>query len=259
MDNTEDVKRILKGSPWIVRNVWMIVHPWDRKVSIKDLNFSLVPLWIQLWGLPIHCKTATIGKSIGEQPGEVMDSAVYELADKAKFVNIKILFNISDPIRAGLFIGNKVDGVNWIDFRFENLPMFCFKCGLIDHIEDNCINTQEEEDTIEVETVNPRGAWLGSNNYGRRVVEKKEKTFRSDPRKSLSGGLFSPVPKELSDIMAKLNMDSESQEDSATDQYHNVLNQKHQYETEAAKSKQENNLKRKTAAATGITLSFEYP
>lgn len=211
MEKEEDIHRILKGSPWIVRNVWLVVHPWDRQVSPSSMNFAKVPLWIQLWGLPVHCKTATMGKALGSQLGEVLDSAVYELSDKATFVKIKVLFEVCNPIRAGMYIGNEVDGVTWIDFRFENLPMFCFHCGLVGHIEENCLDKQNDIETSDVGTVNPRGAWLRSNSYGRRVIEKKEKTFRSNHRKSLSGGQFSPVPKGLSDMMAKLRMNSETQ------------------------------------------------
>jgi hypothetical protein len=51
---------------------------------------------------------------------------VYEFHDKASIVKIKILFDIRSPIREGMFIGNHVDGINWVHFRFENLQCFVF-------------------------------------------------------------------------------------------------------------------------------------
>jgi hypothetical protein len=53
---------------------------------------------------------------------------------------------------------------------------------------------------------NPRGAWLRLRNYGRRLIEKKEKDFYSNPLKSLSGGQFSPIPKSLLDQMAAMKL-----------------------------------------------------
>ena len=48
-------------------------------------------------------------------------------------MKVKILFNVKKPIRAGMFIGNDEDGINWVDFRFENFLMFCFGYGLFGH------------------------------------------------------------------------------------------------------------------------------
>jgi len=72
-----------------------------------------------------------MGKAIGGQLGEVLDVVVYEFPDKASIVKIKVLFDIRSPIRAGMFIANDVDGINWVDFRFENLLVFCFLCRLV--------------------------------------------------------------------------------------------------------------------------------
>jgi hypothetical protein len=67
-----------------------------------------------------------MGKEIGSQIGQVLDVGIYDFPENARIVKVKLLFDISSPIRAGLYIGNDVDGINWVDFRYENLPMFCF-------------------------------------------------------------------------------------------------------------------------------------
>ncbi|MCI20951.1 DUF4283 domain protein, partial [Trifolium medium] len=54
MNNEADQDRILLGNPWIFRNSWLIVKPWDREVDPSTINFDHVPVWIQLWGLPPH-------------------------------------------------------------------------------------------------------------------------------------------------------------------------------------------------------------
>lgn len=257
MDKAEDTQRILKGNPWIVRNIWLVVHPWDRKTLPKELDFTNVPLWIQLWGLPMHCRSAEMGKAIGDQVGVVQDSAAYEMPDKANFVKIKVLFNINNPIRAGMYIGNKVDGINWIDFRYENLPMFCFYCGLVGHNEENCSQKREEDPDNTREGTNPRGAWLRSNNYGRRLVERKEKTFRSNPRNSLSGGLFSPIPKGLSDMMADLTVQQDKQGENFTEHTGQARNDQQHSWTNPNTTLQTIKLKRKHTAANRICLSFE--
>jgi len=206
MDNEQDVARIIKGSPWIVRNCWLITHAWDRRTNPSDLNFSKLPLWVQIWGLPLHCKSIEMGEQIGAQIGEVMDVGMYDYPENARILKVKICFDIASQIRAGLYIGNEFDGVNWVDFRYENLPMFCFGCGLVGHNEDNCSSPPSLKFSTTEGTTNPRGAWLRSKVFGRRVMDRKEKIFSSNPLKSVSGGLFSPIPKGLMAKMANLNM-----------------------------------------------------
>jgi hypothetical protein len=55
--------------------------------------------------------------------------------------------------------------------------------------------------------------------YGRRILEKKEKNFSSNPLKSLSGGQFSPIPKGLMNKMARLSV-NQPQKDAPTSKYH---------------------------------------
>jgi hypothetical protein len=50
---------------------------------------------------------------------------------------------------------------------------------------------------------------MSSNSYDRRIIETKEKTFRSNHWNSLSSGQFSTTPKGLIDMMARLNVNKE--------------------------------------------------
>jgi len=197
-----------------------------------------------------------MGKALGSQIGEVLESAVYELSDKAKFVKIKMLFDVSHPIRAGMYIENQVDGVTWVDFRFENLPMFCFYCGLVGHIEENCTEKLETGEEADIDSVNPRGSWLRSNNYGRRIVEKSEKTFRSNIRNSLSGGQFSHIPKGLTEMMADLKVHTENQDKVTNDQTQDAMLRQNKTPTGTGTIKEQIKTKRKAEATTGTMLNF---
>lgn len=113
MDKEADIQRILKGSPWIIRNCWLVIHNWDRSLNITALDFAHVPLWIQFWGLPLHCKSITMGQEMGSQLATVLDVGLYDFPDNARIVKVKVMFHISNPIRAGMFIGNDQDGITW--------------------------------------------------------------------------------------------------------------------------------------------------
>ncbi|WJX85442.1 hypothetical protein P8452_67896 [Trifolium repens] len=207
MDNDRDIQRALKGNPWTIRNSWLMVQQWDREKDPKELEFHKVPIWLQLWNLPLHCKTITMGKHLGAQIGQVEDAAIYDFPDKARIIKIKVHIDTNQPIKPGIFIGNAKDGIKWIDFRYENLPMFCFLCDYIGHNDSNCeqqITTKEEGE------INPRGPWLRATSYGRRINDKRDPKFNSNPMKSMSGACFSPIPKAMLEMLAKMNLEEEA-------------------------------------------------
>lgn len=75
---------------------------------------------------------------------------------------MKVLFDISNSVLPGLYIGNQRDGVSWLNFRFENFPLFCFNCGIIGHGEDTCDMEGLKAENIGGDRINQRGAWLRS-------------------------------------------------------------------------------------------------
>jgi hypothetical protein len=82
MNNHIDQERILLVNPWIFRNSWLVVKPWDRETDPRTIDFDHVPVWIQLWGLPNHCKTKQMRESIGGLLGKVEASELYEYPGK---------------------------------------------------------------------------------------------------------------------------------------------------------------------------------
>jgi hypothetical protein len=94
MDDIMDQERILQGNPWIFRNSWLVVHPWDRQTDPATLDFDHAGVWIQLWGLPPHCKTKKMGESIGELLGSVEASEFYEYPGKKMIIKIKVAIDV---------------------------------------------------------------------------------------------------------------------------------------------------------------------
>ncbi|KAJ6976633.1 hypothetical protein D5086_022851 [Populus alba] len=49
---------------------------WEREKALMDIQaFYRVPLWVQPWGLPVHCHTEEMGDRIGSRPGTVLKVA----------------------------------------------------------------------------------------------------------------------------------------------------------------------------------------
>jgi hypothetical protein len=208
MDKTEDQDRILLGNPWIFRNSWLIIKPWDRETEIQALDFTHVPVWVQLWGLPQHCKTKMMGVSLGSLMGTVEESEFYEYPGKKVIIKIKVNINVHKPIPSGIHVGNLTDGNCWIDFRYEKLPLVCFKCGLVGHAEKLCRNTP-----MAASTIAPLGPWIRSTQYGKRKMEAKDRKFYINPSHNPNFGQYSPpVPTSLLEKLAAMKLNKTSGE-----------------------------------------------
>jgi hypothetical protein len=95
MDDTMDREIILLGNPWIFRNSWLIIQPWDRNTDPSLLDFEHASMWIQLLGYPTHCKTKQIGISIGELLGTLETTYLNENPGKKHIIK---MWNTSQSI-----------------------------------------------------------------------------------------------------------------------------------------------------------------
>lgn len=206
MDEWQDVNRILMGSPWIFRNSWLVIKEWQRDSDLTNLEFHKVPIWVQIWGLPPHYKTKQTGMKIGSSLGKVLDSALFEFPDKKTTIKVKVEVDSTKPIKTGVNIGSLQDGVLWVDFRYEKLPLFCFLCGIIGHGNLGCPKNQNLSEDTEMADY-PFGPWLRTNIAGRIKADNQPKAGSSP--KNQNGNQRGPTHKTSANIIkqfAKLSM-----------------------------------------------------
>lgn len=61
-----------------------------QSIDLHSLDFNHVPMWIQIWGSPLHYKTSIMGTHLREILGKIYKQPLYEFLDKAKNIHIKI-------------------------------------------------------------------------------------------------------------------------------------------------------------------------
>ncbi|KAJ1407826.1 hypothetical protein SESBI_24015 [Sesbania bispinosa] len=118
-DDAKDAERVLRGSPWIFRNSWLSLKRWERGQEVESLNFPVVPLRIQIWGLPLHCTTIKMGHKIGACMGDVLEADNFEIKERGSFIKVVVNFDTTKPLKSGINLGSKKDGITWVDFRYE--------------------------------------------------------------------------------------------------------------------------------------------
>lgn len=59
---------------------------------------------------------------------------------------IRILMNITKPLRGIIKIQSSNGRIVVIEVKYERLPIFCNACGKLRHMERDCLTTEEEEE-----------------------------------------------------------------------------------------------------------------
>ena len=87
-------------------------------------------------GVPLSLSTKANIKRLIANVGEFI-----ELKDPAKargFLRVKVDINTVNPLVNGCWLKMEANRDTWVDFRYEILHDFCYRCGHIGHANNEC-------------------------------------------------------------------------------------------------------------------------
>jgi hypothetical protein len=155
----EDKTRILEGRPWIFDGHLVSLANFDGLTPPKDLKFERESFWIRMYNLPLACMGKTTGEKIGASVGLVEEVDVCEdAAGWGEYLRVKVSIGLSRPLARGRML-HLQGRSTWVAFKFEKLPKFCYKCGVIEHGRTGC-NEQGAGKKNGDEEGYPYGPWL---------------------------------------------------------------------------------------------------
>ena len=162
-----------KSGPWNFENNLLLLCRWRKSLTSKNISFSHSPFWVQIWGLPFENMTKDFGREIGSKIGKVLEVDKRAIqADQAKFLRIRVEVQLDKPLRRGGFVKNDENERIWVDFRYERLPIFYYKCRILGHDDKHCLVSP-----VEHSSGRQYGDWLkaeGALKVGGEKVKLKE-------------------------------------------------------------------------------------
>lgn len=153
-----DVSRVMEGCPWSFNRRALIMRRLKEGENPHNVELNIMELWVQVYDLKVGFMTERIIKEVGNNIGGFVVSCPSNFRSVwREYFRVRVAIDVTKPLKRRMKIKKADNDWYWINFKYENLPMFCFICGILGHSEKFC---SKLFDTPEAEIVKPYGAWM---------------------------------------------------------------------------------------------------
>ncbi|KAK7835153.1 hypothetical protein CFP56_023799 [Quercus suber] len=100
INKNETRRESLELGPWNIEGFPLILKMWHQNLSIKDMDFSSIPIWIQVYNLPIEYMSKENAEEIGALVKEVIEVDFTGNGGicMSKFLRVKVELKVEDPL-----------------------------------------------------------------------------------------------------------------------------------------------------------------
>ncbi|KAM0874572.1 hypothetical protein ACQ4PT_037340 [Festuca glaucescens] len=144
-----DKDRVVAGPPWVVGKDAVLLRDFDVDLKPRDMIFNKMKVWARIINLPfgyMHKRLgATIAGSIGI--GESVPEVDCDDTRRCwgRYMRVRVEVDVDKPLMRGVTVySQRRRATDWFEVQYENLPLYCFSCGIIGHSSIECQNPGRE-------------------------------------------------------------------------------------------------------------------
>ena len=183
-----DKRRVLDMRPWSYEKQLVLLQEFEGELKLKEIVMKWSPFWVQMYNLPLKCRTKETAWAIGSKLGSVMEVDVSDSGVQwEKSLWARIMMDITKKLVRGKKITIEGGESRWIHFKYERLPNFYYNCGLLSHAIRDCL----ESVGLNVQTIESQlqyGAWLRGEPSQRGGYEISKPVMRASPNGNVDSG-----------------------------------------------------------------------
>jgi hypothetical protein len=133
-----DMDRVLDGPPWVVGKNAVLLNDFNVDQKPDEMTFNKLKLWVRILNLPfgyMHKRSGSvIASSIGGQGSVPVVDCDATGRCWGSYMRVWVEIDINKPLQRGVTVFSQRHNMSdWFELRYENLPRYCFSCGLIGH------------------------------------------------------------------------------------------------------------------------------
>lgn len=153
-----DINGVVEGSPWTFNRKVLIIARMEKGLNPRCIPLNNIDLWVQVYDLYPGVMSEKVLKEVGNQIGVFVSSCPSNFKGVwREYMRIRVTIDLSKPLKRRMKLRKSGNEWSWINFKYENVPLFCFICGVLGHGEKICNQLFEK---AESEITRPYGVWM---------------------------------------------------------------------------------------------------
>ncbi|KAK1630366.1 hypothetical protein QYE76_004681 [Lolium multiflorum] len=168
-----DKDRIWERSPWTVNKHAVVLEDYQSCRRPSELKFDRLLIWVRILDLPRNMINTNWGMKIAADVGNEVVKVDTSNKYSGQYLRARVFIDVNEPLRRWVAIDSTLrEACDWYELQYEDLPYFCFSCGLLGHSATLCLNPAERDENDE---------WP----YGSRLRAADDIKFKAPP---MAGG-----------------------------------------------------------------------
>ena len=154
--DVKDKKKVLDMSPWSFEKQLVIIQEFEGELTPKEMELKWSPFWIQIFNLPLMSRTKETSWAIGSSLGTAMEVDVPDSGVHwGKCLRVRVQIDATKRLVRGKRITIEGGKSRWVQFKYERLPNFCYRCGPLSHALKDCPASLDNGRTVDSGSCNP--------------------------------------------------------------------------------------------------------
>ncbi|KAE8771138.1 hypothetical protein D1007_57022 [Hordeum vulgare] len=145
-----DRNKAIHHGPWDFKGMALVIAEYDVFTKPELVKLDRIETWCQIHTLPdMVLKRENFVKAMAARIGEALElQIVFPNGFVGEFVRARVRLDINKKLTQFVSF-TKAGQTDFYEVKFEKLPVFYYKCGLLGHLHEECRTGEHDTDNME--------------------------------------------------------------------------------------------------------------